>query len=180
MKIKKNVTPVAEILITPHFIEKETKLGLECVDAAGKKLAGTATMSLEAPDGQLRSDNLGGTFRVDGENVMSMIQWKATRQGDDSVVVEAKALFMRVPTHAELEAMQLTFGKRGRVQADLTTISYDWIGEYKHRTGHYPKSLAELNKPIPKDFYSPTGEDYHYELQRSRYILSSCGRSGTR
>lgn len=178
MKIKENITPVAEILITPRFVEKETQLGLECVDAAGKKLAGTATVSLGAPDGQLRSDALGTTFRVNCENIMGMIQWKPTRQGDDGVVVEAKALFMRVPTPAELEAMQLTFGKRGRVGADLRKISYDLIGNYRNRTGHYPKNLAELNEPIPKDFYSPTGEDYRYELQRSRYILCSCGPDG--
>ena len=179
MKIKKNVTPVAEILITPHFVEKETKLGLEGVDAAGKKIAGTATTSLGAPDGQLRSDNLGGTFHVDGENVMSMIQWKATRQDDDSVVVEAKALFMRVPTPEELEAMLLaSMGKRGRVKADFMKIDH-WIWEYRNVASHDPKSLAELNKPLPKDYFSPTGEDYHYEVQRSRYILSSCGPDGT-
>jgi hypothetical protein len=87
-------------------------------------------------------------------------------------------LFMRVATPVELEAMLLaSMGKRGRVKADFMKIDR-WIWDYRNGTHHDPKSLAELNKPLPKDYYSPTGEDYHYEVQRSRYILSSCGPDG--
>lgn len=178
MKVKKNATPVEEILITPHFAEKGIKYGLKGLDAAGKTVAGTGTTSLAYSFNQPASVGLGKTFQVDGENIMSMIQLKATRQGDDGVVVKAKSLFMRVGTQDELEAMLLvTAGKRGRVMADFMKINR-WIWEYRNTDSQDPKDLAELNKPLPKDYYSPTGEDYHYEVQRTRYILSSCGPDG--
>jgi beta-lactamase regulating signal transducer with metallopeptidase domain len=52
------------------------------------------------------------------------------------------------------------------------------IRKFQSQTGHYPKDLAELKESLPKDVYSPTGEDYHYEAQRTRSILSSCGNDG--
>ncbi len=178
MKVKKNVTPVAEIFITPRFAEKGVQYGLKGVDAAGKTIAGTATTSPVYAFGQPASMGLGTTFHVDGKDFMAMIQLKATRQGDKGVVVEAKAIFMRVATPAELEAMLLaSMGKRGRVKADFMKIDR-WIWDYRNAARHDPKSLAELNKPLPKDYYSPTGEEYHYEVQRTRYILSSCGPDG--
>ncbi len=178
MKVKKNVTPVVEILITPHFVEKGIKYGLEGVDAAGKTIPGTNATSPVFPFAQQANTNLGGTFRVDDENFMASIDLKATHQGNDSVVLEAKARFIRVPTAEELEAMLLAWmGKRGRVKADFMKIDR-WIWDYRNETRHDPKTLAELNRPLPKDYFSRTGEDYHYEVQRSRYILSSCGQDG--
>jgi hypothetical protein len=50
--------------------------------------------------------------------------------------------------------------------------------QHRQIMGHYPDSLQELNKPVLKDVYSPTGEDYRYEAQRRRFILSSCGKDG--
>ena len=108
---------------------------------------------------------------------MCMIQLKATRRDGDRVAVEVKSLFMPVATTEELEAVLLTMGKRGRVMADFQTI-YRWIFEYKNLTGHYPQSLKDLKKPLPKDVYSPTGEDYHYEAHQHGYIVSSCGKDG--
>ena len=70
---------------------------------------------------------------------------------------------------------------RGQERADAFGFSEDQPlghGISNRATGRYPKDLAELNKPLPKDVYSPTGEDYHYEAQRSRFILSSCGKDG--
>ena len=31
---------------------------------------------------------------------------------------------------------------------------------------------------MPKDLYSPIGENYHYEAQPTRFLLSSCGKDG--
>jgi beta-lactamase regulating signal transducer with metallopeptidase domain len=52
------------------------------------------------------------------------------------------------------------------------------ILQYRRLQGHFPNSLKALDQPLPKDLYSPTGEDYHYESNRKRFILSSCGQDG--
>ena len=68
-------------------------------------------------------------------------------------------------------------GKNGQLHLDFGKISR-WIVRHKQRTGHYPKDLQKLNKPLPRDVYSPTGEDYRYKAQRGRFTLSSCGEDG--
>ncbi len=57
---------------------------------------------------------------------------------------------------------------------DLTRL----IGEFREKAGRLPDSLKELEKPLPKDVYSPTGDSYHYEPGPNRSILSSCGQDG--
>ncbi|MHC4586792.1 MAG: M56 family metallopeptidase [Planctomycetota bacterium] len=168
MKIKKNITGVARILITPHIVEDGTKFDLEALDATGKAIDGTKTTSTIIHDAQTMRMGLGKHF---------MIQLVPTRQDDNRVTVEVKVLFTRIPTPEESNAMLLTRGKDGQLHLNYQNIS-SWIMRYKLRMGHYPKNLKELNKPLPKDIYSPTGEDYRYEAQRSRFILSSCGEDG--
>jgi hypothetical protein len=68
-------------------------------------------------------------------------------------------------------------GKEGQLRLNFHTISIG-ITEYQQKTGRYPRNLTELNMPLPKDVYSPAGENYRYEAQRSRFILSSCGKDG--
>ncbi|MBL7187884.1 MAG: carboxypeptidase regulatory-like domain-containing protein [Phycisphaerae bacterium] len=177
MKVKKNITPVAEILITPHFAANRTKFDLECVDATGKAIPGTKTTSPAIHDAQSTRMGLGTPFSVNGKEIMSKIQLTPTRQGGNSVAVEVKVLFARTPTPEEIDAMLLTRGKDGQLQLNYRDISRR-ITQHKLRTGHYPKTIKELNQPLPKDVYSPTGEDYRYEAQRSRFILSSCGEDG--
>jgi len=177
MKIKQNITGVARILITPHIVEDGTKFDLEALDATGKAIDGTKTTSTIIHDAQTMRMGLGKHFIVDGKQILSKIQLAPTRQDDNSVVVEVKVLFTRIPTPEESNAMLLTRGKNGQQQVNYMKIS-GWIMQYKLRMGCYPKNLEELNKPLPKDVYSPTGEDYRYEAQRSRFILSSCGEDG--
>jgi len=177
MKIKQNITGVARILITPHFVEDGTKFDLEALDATGKAIEGTKTTSPVIHNAKTMRMGLGKRFSVDGEDIMSKIQLVPTRQDDNSVVVEVKVLFAPLPTPEEINAMLLTRGKDGRQQLNHRKIS-GWLGQYKQRTGHYPKNLEELDRPLPKDVYSPTGEDYRYEAQRSKFILSSCGEDG--
>ncbi len=177
MKVKKNITPVAEILITPHFVENGTKFDLEGIDETGKAIEGTKINSNAIHNAQTERMGLGKTFSVDGNNILSKIQLRPTRRDDNSVAVEVKALFTRMATPAEIEAMLLTEGKDGQLQLNFQKIS-PLVMQYKLRTGRYPKDLAELKQPLPKDVYSPTGEDYHYEAQRNRFILSSSGKDG--
>lgn len=132
IKLKKNVTPVAQIRITPRFVKKLTKYDLEAVDATGKTIGGTKQTSPAFHDAQPSITSLGTTFPVDGKQIMCMIQLKATRRDGDRVAVEVKSLFMPVATTEELEAVLLTMGKRGRVMADFQTI-YRWAWEYKTR-----------------------------------------------
>jgi hypothetical protein len=177
MKIKQNITGVARILITPHIVEDGTKFDLEALDATGKAIDGTKRTSPVIHDAQTMRLGLGKRFSVDGEDILSKIQLIPTLQDDNSVVVEVKVLFTRMPTPEEIDAMLLTRGKEGQLQLNYKKIS-GWITRYKLRTGQYPKNLEELNKPLPKDVYSPTSENYRYEAQRSRFILSSCGEDG--
>ena len=174
MKVKKNVTPVAEILITAHFVANGTKFDLEGVDATGKVIPGTKTTSSAIHNAQTTRMGLGKHFSVDGQGIMSKIQLTSRRQDSDSIAVEVKVLFTEMPTPEETEAMLLTRGKDGQLHLNYGDISR-LIMQYKLREGRYPKDLKELNKPVPKDVYSPRGEDYRYEAQRSRFILSSCG-----
>ncbi len=177
MKVKDNVTEVAGILITPHIVEDGTKFDLEGLDAAGKAIEGTKTTSPIIHDAQTMRMNLNKRFSVDGEDILSKIQLSPARQDDNSVVVEVKVLFTRMATPEEINAMLLTGGKDGRLRLDYREIS-SWLEQYKQRAGNYPKNLEELDQLLPKDVYSPAGEDYRYEAQRSRFILSSCGEDG--
>jgi beta-lactamase regulating signal transducer with metallopeptidase domain len=177
MKIKKNITPVMGILVTPHFVQNGTKFDLEGVDAAGKPIEGTKNSVHPIHDGQTSRMGLGKTLPVGGEQIMAKIQLKPTRQGEDSVRVEVKALFTRLATPEEIEAMLLTSGKDGQLQLSFQAISR-WIMEFEQSTGRRPKTLAELNKPLPKDVYSPKGEPIHYEARQDGYVLSSCGPDG--
>ena len=177
MKVKDNITPVAEILIIPHIVADGTKFDLEGLDATGKAIGGTKTTSRAIHDAQTMRMGLGKDFFVNGKQIMSKIQLVPTRQDDNSVVVEVKALFTEVPTREEREAMLLARGKEGQLSQHFSKISISII-RYKQRMGYHPEGLEELNQPLPKDVYSPAGQDYRYEAQRSRFILSSCGKDG--
>jgi hypothetical protein len=144
MKIKKNVTPVAEILITPHFVEHGTTFDLEGVDATGKAIEGTKRTSGTIHNAQTERNGLGKPFFVNGEPILSKIQLHPTRQDGNSVAVEVKVLFTGLPTPEEVEAMLLTKGKSGQLQMNFMAISLS-LTQYKLRTGDYPKDLTELN-----------------------------------
>lgn len=177
MKVRENITPVAEILITPHILADGTKFVLEGIDAAGKAITGTKITSLIIHDAQSMRMGLGRSFSVNGKDIMSKIQLTPTRQDGNSVAVEVKVLFTRIATAEEIDAMLLTRGKEGQLHLNYRKIS-NWIMQHKLSTGHYPEDIKELNRPLPKDVYSLTGEDYRYEAQRGRFILSSCGEDG--
>ena len=177
MKVKKNVTPVAEILITPHFVKNGIKFDLEGADATGKAIDGAKTTLGTVHDAQSERTGLGKTFSIDGEDIFTKIQLTPKRTDDNSVDVEVKVLFTRLPTPAEIDAMLLSSGKDGQLHLNFQKISLR-ITQHKAAVGDYPKDLKELKMTLPKDVYSPTGEDYHYEAQRNRFILSSCGKDG--
>ncbi|MHC4155226.1 MAG: M56 family metallopeptidase [Planctomycetota bacterium] len=63
------------------------------------------------------------------------------------------------------------------VKEDFRDIA-ESILKYRRKQGYFPSSLKQINQPLPQDAYSPTGEDYHYESNRKRFILSSCGQDG--
>ncbi len=177
MKIKKNVTPVAEILITPHFVENGTKFDLQGVDATGKAIEGTKANPGTIHNAQSERMSLGKTFSANGEDIFCKIQLTPKRTDDNSVAVEVKVLFTRLPTPEEINALLMSGGKDGQLHLDIQKISL-YVMQHEAAAGHYPKALSELKKSLPKDVYSPTGEDYHYEAQQSRFILSSCGKDG--
>ncbi len=143
MKIKKNVTPVAEILITPHFVEHGTTFDLEGVDATGKAIEGTKRTSGTIHNAQTERTGMGKAFFVNGEPILSKIQLHPTRQDGNRVAVEVKVLFTGLPTPEEIGAMLLTKGKSGQLHMNFRAISLSLM-QYKLRTGDYPKDLTEL------------------------------------
>jgi beta-lactamase regulating signal transducer with metallopeptidase domain len=177
MKVKKNVTPVAAIQITPHFVAQGTAFDLEGVDAAANTIGGTKYTSMVIHNPQGVNMGLGIDFLVAGESFIAKIHLSPTRLDKDTVRVQVKALFTRPATAKEIEALRLTQGKSGQSQLNFQELSR-WITEYQQRTGRYPKTLKELDKPLPKDVYSRTGEDYRYEPQQNRFLLSGCGKDG--
>jgi hypothetical protein len=177
MTIKENLTPVAEIRITPHFVANGTTFDLEGFDATGKAIPGTQKTSLVIHNAQSMRMNLPKPFSVDEKHILAKIQLTPTRQEDNSVAVEVKVLFAQMPTPQEITALLLTRGKGGQLQLNYQELSR-WIRQHRLKTGHYPKDIKELKQPLPTDVYSPTGKAYHYEATRNRFILSSCGQDG--
>ena len=170
MKVEKNVTSVTELLITPRFVENGTKFDIEGVDAAGKAIEGAKTTSQAIHNAETVRIGLGTLLSANVESTIAKIQLHPTRQADSTVAVEVKVLFTHMPTSEEIKAMI-------RMHSDFQTIG-QWIAEYQARNGRYPTDLKELNKTLPKDANSPTGENYGYEARRDRFILGSCGKDG--
>ena len=100
-----------------------------------------------------------------------------TRRGEDLVDVQLRVSFTRMLTPEERKSRPRMPGKYGEQMHNMHEIAR-LIGEHKRNTGQYPKTLKELNQALPKDVFSPTGEDYHYEFQHRRFILSGCGKDG--
>jgi hypothetical protein len=133
MKVKENITPVVEILITPHILADGTKFDLEGIDATGKAIGETRTTSPVIHDAQSMRMGLGKHFSVDGKDIMSKIQLTPTRQDGNSIAVDVKVLFTRIATSEEIDAMLLTRGKEGQLRLNYRKIS-SWIRQHKLRT----------------------------------------------
>lgn len=175
MKIKKNPTPIAQVRITPHLVGQGTRFDLKCLDAAGKLIQGYKTTSSSVQNSQCLG--LGPSFSIGGQTILPTVDLRATHQDGGLVEIKAMVRTAVLPTQAEIDALLRSQGKQGEVQRDFHAIDL-WIWKYQNETGHYPKTLAELNKPLTKDRFSSTGADYHYERQNARYILGSCGADG--
>jgi hypothetical protein len=143
MKIKKNATPVVELLVTPHFVKDGTTFDLESVDATGKAIEGSKVTSGTIHNAQVEN-SLGTAFFVHGQGILTKVQLHPTRQDDNRVAVEVKVLFTGLPTSAETEAMLLSKGKRGQLESNFMKIG-PALSRYQLKKGHYPKTLAELS-----------------------------------
>ena len=108
MKVKKNLTPVAEILVTPHFVAGGTKFEVEGVDAEGEPVKGVRTESQTVRDRAVLITSKGLPTMVDGRSVMFKIQLTPWSQDDGRVVAEVKVLLTLHPTPQEMQAMSLT------------------------------------------------------------------------
>jgi beta-lactamase regulating signal transducer with metallopeptidase domain len=175
MKVKKNLTPIAEILITAHLVEDGTRFELEGIDDNGEVVPRTKTEGPVIHDGKESRINLKTLFDVDERKVFSKIQLTPKRSDYNTVIVNVKALFTYLTTREEMEAINRIQGKLGTMSSDFSKIAM-YIREHHLQTGSYPMSLDELKQALPKDTYSPNGVAYHYELLRTGFILSSCGK----
>jgi len=63
------------------------------------------------------------------------------------------------------------------IKEDFKNLAAQLIN-YRRSQGYYPETLEQLSASVPKDVYSLTNDDYHYESNRKRFILSSCGQDG--
>ncbi|MHC4623574.1 MAG: M56 family metallopeptidase [Planctomycetota bacterium] len=150
-----------------------TRFDIQFLDSKGSRVLELPTTSA-IHDGD--SHRTGSNVSVKGNQILCKIQLTPERQDDETLVV-VKALFTPMPTPEETDAMLLALGQEGRLRLDFKDIT-QLIIQYRRREGRFPDSLEQLNKPLPKDLYSPTGEDYRYESTRKRFILSSCGQDG--
>jgi hypothetical protein len=116
-------------------------------------------------------------FVVNDRQILSKIQLTPRRLDDKTVTVSVKALFAYLTTREEMEAINRIQEKFGTMNSDFTELSMS-ILKHRLQTRNYPTSLDELKQNFPKDPYSPSGEDYHYEPQQTRFVLSSCGKDG--
>ncbi len=177
MKVKKNITPVAEILITPHFKADGTTFDMKGVDAEGMPVAGVQATSTAVRDRVVFTRRLGLPTHVDGRMVVCKIQLAPSKQDDGCVAVETKVLFILFPTEKEWEAMRSTWTEPGPSRRNIETLRRV-ILEFEHNRGRFPKELDELKTPLPKDVYSQKGENYLYEALGRRFVLSGCGKDG--
>jgi beta-lactamase regulating signal transducer with metallopeptidase domain len=177
MKVEKNLTPIAEILVTAHLNENGSRFDLEGVDDNGEVIVGSKTESRTIHDGNEERFSLRKSFVANEREVLSKIQLTPRRLDGNTVVVDIKALFTYPATREEIIAMNQVQGKYGAMNSDFMIISRSII-QYRLQTGAYPAGLGSMKQDLPKDIYSINGEDYHYEPQQSRFILSSCGKDG--
>jgi hypothetical protein len=84
---------------------------------------------------------------------------------------DAQAVDPKVKKTADIE------DKAGLTRMNFATLTR-LIVVYMKENYRFPKNLAELEKPLPKDVYGQRGDDYHYEPIRGGYILSSYGEDG--
>lgn len=177
MKVKKNITPVANILITPHFEADGTIFDVEGLDAEGNPVAGVQATSTAVRDKVVYTRSLGLPTRVDGRMVICKLQLAPSKQDDGRVAVETKVLFVLFPTEEEWEAMRSTRAEQRLSRSSMEAVRR-MVLEFEHNRGRFPKELAELKTSLPKDVYSQKGENYRYEALGRRFVLSGCGKDG--
>lgn len=108
MKIKNNITPVAEILVTPHVEAGGTRFDLEGVDAEGKPVAGVRIASKAVPNSVVHTTSTGLLNLVAGKRLWFKVQLTPWSQDDGRVIAEVKVVFTSPPTPKEMAAMRLT------------------------------------------------------------------------
>lgn len=172
MQLKPNAANVAALRVKPTVLADGTAFELTALDKDGHELSENPTKVDSTHDGEETRTGV----RHPGE-LMMKVQVKPARQPDGSVKVEVKALFAKPPTLEELNAMLMTRGKEGQTFMAFQSVAFPLLN-YSQSHGRWPESLDQIKKATPKDPYSPAGDPIHYEAQRTRFILSSCGKDG--
>lgn len=173
MPTRPNEAAVASLRVTAHRVASGYTFDLLALDATGKPLGDGEITSAAIHDGV--SERLAVAFGAQ-RDVFCKIQL-SPRGAGERVAVEVKVLFGRRPTAEQMRAALLTKGKEGQLQLAFRTIGTAVMG-YKRDFGAYPATLQQLGVEVPKDVYSEAGEAVHYQAERGRFILSSCGEDG--
>lgn len=108
MKIKKNITPVAEILVTPRIDANGTKFHVEALDAKRQPAPETRFTTDVVPDDVVHTKTVALRNVVDGKVIMFKLRLARWSQDDGRVIVEVKALFTPQPTPQEMAGMSRT------------------------------------------------------------------------
>jgi carboxypeptidase family protein len=122
MKIKENITPVAEILVTPHIGADGTTFDVEGLDAHGKPVPEMQCTTDAVPDDAVHTKTMGLGNVADGKGVMCKIQLARWSQDDGRVIAEVKVLFTPHPTPQEMAAMRITGPKPVQGQRSKLSI----------------------------------------------------------
>lgn len=171
VKLKSNPTPLSELQITSH--DKGASFEVSGLDAEGKLIEG-----IQANSGVILHKTaavvIAKPLRAGSEEVFCVIVLQPKQQGGEQIEVEVKVVLAKAKS-AETAPL-LAAARQLQVHADMLAI----FRHCKQRNLFLlPENLAELNERLPKDVYSPRGEDYHFQRRDPIGLsIASCGPDG--
>jgi hypothetical protein len=171
LKLNRNATPLAELQITPH--DKGASFEVSGLGAGGKPIEGAWGSSGIILD-KMGAVVFAKSLPARGEEVFCVTVLRPKQQGGKQIEVEAKAV---LATAKSTETSPLLVAARQlQLHADMLTIFRSFA---PRKNLLLPENLADLKKRLPKDIYSPRGEDYHYQqLDPIGFSIASCGPDG--
>ena len=169
LKLNSNPTPLSELQIMP----KGASFEVSGLDAGGKPIEGAQGNSGVILD-KMAAVVFAKPLPAGNEEVFCIIVFQPKHQGGEQIEVEVKAVL--APAKSAEMAPLLAAARQLQVHADMLTIFQ--YSAYR-RPFMPPENLAELNERLPKDIYSPLGEDYHYQRRDPIGLsIASCGPDG--
>ncbi len=150
VKLKENVTPVREILVTPHIEDGGTKIDVAGMDAEGRSVAWATWNSKVIPDH--RSQTWIRSLSIAGRRVLFRLYVNPSVQPDGRVAADVKVLSTQPATGEEQRAMLLVRDKRSHVErlrvaraAHQRLNTYTDMGSFRLQDGEIGRMRIKKN-----------------------------------